>query len=97
MVSDRHCYLVTDVIGGLDVTGDNKCDLLTLAREVERLAPSHRDPEAFHEAKSEIAYRLRMLAQGDTPSKDGKLKLSGPVRSTQIQLVPFLGRTRHGA
>ena len=78
-------------------------DLLRMAHAVERLAPSHRDPEAFHEAKSEIAYRLRMLAQGDTPSKDGKLKLSGPPLPTNVQLVSVSDkitdkkRDRHGA
>lgn len=34
-------------------------DLAALAKRVERLAPSHRDPEAFHEEKSEIVEALR--------------------------------------
>lgn len=34
-------------------------DLAALARRVERLAPSHRDPEAFHIEKSEIVAELR--------------------------------------
>jgi hypothetical protein len=38
--------------------------LLTLAAKVERLAPSHRNPFAFHEMKSEIAHELRQLAAG---------------------------------
>lgn len=37
-------------------------DLAALARRVERLAPSHRDPEAFHAEKSEIAAELRQAA-----------------------------------
>lgn len=34
-----------------------------LAERVERLAPSHRDPERFHLEKSEIAAELRATAQ----------------------------------
>lgn len=34
-----------------------------LAGRVRRLVPSHRDPEAFHEAKSEIEAELRHLAE----------------------------------
>lgn len=34
-------------------------DLAALAKRVERLAPSHRDPEAFHVEKSEIVAELR--------------------------------------
>ena len=50
--------------------------LWSLAHQVDRLAPSHRDPHAFHEAKNEIAHTLRMLASGAgvTPSKDEKLR-----------------------
>ena len=33
-----------------------------LARRVARLRPSHRDPEAFHVEKSELAHELRRLA-----------------------------------
>lgn len=101
-------YFLTDLTGCGDLTGDKKAELHKLAREVERLSPCHRDPEAFHEAKSEVAHRLRMIARGITPFEDGKLKLSGPVASTQIQLVDRGGfsyrdkiagkkRVRHGA
>jgi hypothetical protein len=39
-------------------------DLLSdLACQVQRLSPSHRDPERFHEDKSEIIAELRRLAQ----------------------------------
>lgn len=34
-----------------------------LARRVRRLAPSHRDPEAYHIEKSEIAAELMTLAR----------------------------------
>ncbi len=34
-----------------------------LARDVQRLIPDRRDPEAFFVEKSEIAARLRQLAQ----------------------------------
>lgn len=35
----------------------------TLAHRLERLSPSHRDPERFHLEKDEIAHALRRLAQ----------------------------------
>ena len=38
-------------------------ELEALADQVRRLAPDRRDPEAFHEAKSEIAAALRRLAR----------------------------------
>jgi len=37
--------------------------LATLARRVQRLVPSHRDPERCHEEKSEIVHALRRLAR----------------------------------
>lgn len=62
-------------------------DLISLALAVERLTPSHRDPHAFHEAKSEIAHKLRLLAKGIPPSKNEELSLSRPVRTTHFHLV----------
>lgn len=38
--------------------------LADLARRVRRLRPDHRDPEHFHEEKSEIEHALRKLARG---------------------------------
>ena len=38
--------------------------LQELAGQVQRLSPSHRDPERFHEDKSEIVAELRRLARG---------------------------------
>lgn len=38
--------------------------LRDLAYHVQRLSPSHRDPERFHEDKSEIAAELIRLARG---------------------------------
>lgn len=38
--------------------------LEALAQRVARLAPSHRNPHAFHEDKSEIVAELRKLAKG---------------------------------
>lgn len=38
--------------------------LVELARRIERLAPSHRDPEAFHVERDEIAKTLRRMARG---------------------------------
>ena len=43
-----------------EVTGQS---LEELANRVRGLVPSHRDPEAFHEAKSEIEAELRRLAR----------------------------------
>lgn len=37
--------------------------LQELARRVDRNVPSHRDPEAFHQEKSEIAEQLRRAAK----------------------------------
>lgn len=37
--------------------------LRDLAHHVQRLSPSHRDPERFHEDKSEIVAELRRLAR----------------------------------
>lgn len=45
------------------VTASPSDRLTTLARAVVRLSPSHRDPEQFHEDKSEIAAELRRLAR----------------------------------
>jgi hypothetical protein len=38
------------------------CELKTLARRVERLCPSHRSPERFHEDKSQIVFEMRRIA-----------------------------------
>lgn len=43
--------------------------LAELADRVRRLMPSHRDPEAFHEAKSEIEAELRRLSRVLPPVK----------------------------
>lgn len=37
--------------------------LVELARQVERLSPSHRKPEGFFEDRSEIAHELRQVAR----------------------------------
>jgi hypothetical protein len=42
---------------------DQATAILDLARRIERLAPHHRDPERFHEDKSEIVASLRRLAK----------------------------------
>jgi hypothetical protein len=58
-------YLLTDLTGGMTPRGDKRegDTLSTLALRVSRLTPSHRDPEAFHEEKSEIVAGLRRLAR----------------------------------
>jgi hypothetical protein len=38
--------------------------LRDLAHQVQRLSPSHRNPEGFHEDKSEIVAELRRMASG---------------------------------
>jgi len=46
------------------VTVVTPCEKLTaLADKVRRLSPSHRNPERFHEDKSEIERDLRRLAR----------------------------------
>lgn len=42
---------------------DLAAQLRDLAQRVARLCPSHRNPEEFHEAKSEIEHELRRLSQ----------------------------------
>lgn len=49
--------------------GDVLPELLRkLAARVERNMPNHRDPEAFHVEKSEIACELRRLADDECRS-----------------------------
>lgn len=51
-----------------------------LAGRVHRLRPSHRDPEAFHVEKSEIAFELHQLARAldadhaRAETREGRLK-----------------------
>lgn len=75
---------------------DLQHELASLAAQVSRLCPCHRDPHRFHADKSDIAARLRLLANGNaaakktqrhTASKDGKLKPQGPVRAMNLHLV----------
>lgn len=54
---DRQSYFLTDLIDPLPVTLDD------LAYKVRRLVPSSRNPERFHEDKSEIVAELSRLAQ----------------------------------
>jgi hypothetical protein len=58
----RGCHGVTNpgAAGHADTAGQT---LVELADRVRRLVPSHRDPEAFHEAKSEIEAELRRLSR----------------------------------
>ena len=54
-----------------------KCEherLHALASRVARLIPSRRDPEAFHEEKSEIAHDLRTLADTLTATRTERPK-----------------------
>jgi hypothetical protein len=37
--------------------------LFEISKDIERLAPSHRNPEKYHEDKSEIVKELRGLAK----------------------------------
>lgn len=46
-----------------DLTTPHPGELEQLAERVVRLSPSHRDPERFHEEKSEVAAELRRLAR----------------------------------
>jgi hypothetical protein len=67
--------------------------LARIARTVERLGPSHRDPERFHIDKAEVVQELRSLARrtdrdarpnvskGETPSH---LRVPPPVPGAGI-------------
>jgi hypothetical protein len=48
-----------------------------LAHRLERLRPSHRDPEWFHAEKSEIADALRRLARATEGTPRGAARRSG--------------------
>lgn len=65
MTVRHHRYLVTDVISHRDVIARPRPDsvLIDLAERLRRLAPSSRDPERFHEEKSEIVHALRCIAR----------------------------------
>lgn len=56
-------YRVIEVIGGRAITLPVGETLHDLARRVACLSPSHRDPERFHEDKSEIVAELHRLAR----------------------------------
>jgi hypothetical protein len=56
----RGCAAVDDRV--FKVAQTPRENLLRLAAQVDALSPSHRDPEAFHLAKSDIAEALRRLA-----------------------------------
>ena len=57
-----HCPTCpTTYIGG--GSGGGAGTLLMLAEKVRHLSPSHRNPERFHEDKSEIERDLRRLAR----------------------------------
>ncbi|WP_036280797.1 hypothetical protein [Methylocystis sp. ATCC 49242] len=46
--------------------------LSELARRVEKLRPSHRDPENFFIERAEIAFALRQIAKNDPPVRETK-------------------------
>ena len=63
MTNHRVSYLLTDRIGVEGRPPDKKPDRLSdLAQRVDRLRPCPRDPDRFHEEKSDIAAALRRLA-----------------------------------
>jgi hypothetical protein len=71
-------------------SGDSE-NLAELAHRVERLMPSHRDPEQFHVEKSEIAHALRRLARTTRqPRRDhnsaGQPRVTGERRKVQCSL-----------
>lgn len=49
-------------------TAPNRFDLMELARRVERLMVSHRDPERFFVERSEIAAELRKIGGSFPPN-----------------------------
>lgn len=60
-------YFLTDLTGGGFLTDERRpppaVALTDLAERLRRLAPSARNPEHFHEEKSEIVHALRCLAR----------------------------------
>jgi hypothetical protein len=61
-MTERASDLLTVLTASRDKT-PAPARLAALARRVGRLAPSHRDPERFHEDKSEIVAELHRLAR----------------------------------
>lgn len=59
-VATHNLYTTYIKAGTLDAPPIDK--LHALAARVERLCPSHRNPERFHEDKSEIVAELQRLA-----------------------------------
>lgn len=68
MRSHSTSYLLTDLTGGGDqgrpihhIAAEGI--ILDLADRLRRLSPSPRNPERFHEEKSEIVHALRLIAR----------------------------------
>lgn len=61
-------------------------DLQLLADRVDRNVPSHREPDKFHEEKSDIAHQLRSMAR--------QAALSGVESLTDLLFVK--GEIPHG-
>jgi hypothetical protein len=68
--------------------------LLELARDLARLAPSHRDPEQYHLVKSEIVADLRDLARGLDGHRPvaSHVKHGDQLRLSVITVPPGIGR-----
>ena len=67
MRSASSSYHLTDLTGGGLLAGERRpppaLALTDLAERLRRLAPSPRNPERFHEEKSEIVHALRLIAR----------------------------------
>jgi hypothetical protein len=57
------------------MTSITTAKLQDIADRLARLAPCHRDPERYHEEKSELVNELRQLAAND--NRKPKVKRSG--------------------
>ena len=70
-------------------------DLAELARDVQRLAPDHQNPELFHELKSDIADRLRRAARNLTDHAAPARPRLGPITDAELCAARADLATRH--
>lgn len=68
--------------------------LSELARRVEKLRPSHRDPENFFIERAEIAHALRQIARNDPPMRETKPPATTLAPGRKNAPAGFCGRNR---
>ncbi len=65
-----------------------------LARRVERLSPSRRDPHSFFEERAEIAHALRQLARNDPPMRETRAPATTLAHTSKSAPAGFCGPQR---